>query len=218
MDNRKKKNSSILKVLISILAIGNLTVIFFLSCFYSVPEQESIQTVSAEKQDEIPDYSICLDTDTLTYDGTGDLDLMSGVCLLSPEGPVSGSKIFVSIQTGASLMKKEIRYSADTKDGRVYASRTLNLENYSGPLLRIPTSFPEMEESELDNILSIMPGDGSFYADDGYGHDITNSVTVRYIRDEDHPYIVHCTFTVTNMFNDSVSEKADIYLTATLPD
>lgn len=208
---------NLFKFLVVVLAVGNLVALFVfdykipnflrpaLSEFY--PEEPSTQV------EEVPAKpTIQFASNTLTYDGSSTLDLLEGVSLIDSDGNVSSLDIFVHIKTGSSLTKKIIEYSADTAQGQVTASRALELENYSGPELKIPDTLPEVTEEQLGNILALMPKDGSFSADDGYGKDISNAVTVEYTVDQNDPSIIHYVFSITNSFNDTVSASADLTL------
>lgn len=210
------------KFLVVMLAVANLIALFVfdykipdflrpaLSEFYSEEPSTQVEEVPAK-----PMFQFA--SDTLTYDGTKTLDLLDGVSLIKSDGSVSNLDIFVHIKTGSSLSKKIIEYSADTPQGQVTATRALELKNYNGPKLEIPDSLPAITEEQLQNILSYMPNDGSFYADDGYGKDISNAVTIEYAVDFNDPNIVHYVFSITNSFNDTVSVSADLTLERTRP-
>lgn len=174
----------------------------------SSTSMENTETSSSTKQPL--EYSIIMEEESFTYDGTGELNLLDGVSLISSDGNTSNATIFVSIRTGDTLSQKILLYSADTELGQITASRMLQLENYYGPSIQLPDSFSSLEQDQLDTLLTYMPTDGSFWADDGYGNDITDAVTVSYTMDEESPWIAHCVFTVVNRFNDSASAAADI--------
>lgn len=221
-----------LKGLVALAAIINLIVLFLfpdalserlrdvsLSGNSSEESQASIENVSVNSSNDIEaseataqplTYSIVMEQEAFTYDGTGDIDLLDGVSLLSSDGDILDTPIFVSIRTGDTLSQKILLYSADTDLGQITASRNLQLENYYGPSIQLPSSLPDLEETQLDTLLSYMPTDGSFRADDGYGNDITQAVTTTYNMDAENPSIAHCVFTVVNRFNDSASAAADI--------
>lgn len=210
------------KFLVVMLAVGNLVALFIFD--YKIPDflrpalsefyPEQIPT-QVEEVPAKPMFQFA--SDTLTYDGTSTLDLLDGVSLIKSDGSVSNLDIFVHIKTGSSLTQKIIEYTADTSQGQVSAERKLELKNYSGPKLKLPDSLPEITEEQLDTILSLMPTDGSFYADDGYGKDITNAVTTEYTVDLNDPSTIHYVFSITNSFNDTVSVSADLTLQRTRP-
>lgn len=213
---------NLFKFLVVVLAIANLIALFIFE--YEIPgflrpviSEFYSEETSAQAEDVLEEPVFHFTTDTLTYDGTSTLNLLDGVSLTKSDGSVSNLDIFVHIKTGSSLTKKIIEYSADTPQGQVSATRNLELENYSGPVLQIPDTLPEITEEQLNTILSFMPKDGSFYAHDGYGKDISNSVTSDYTINLDDPSIIHYVFSVTNSFNDTVSVFADLTLNRTRP-
>lgn len=210
------------KFLVVMLAVGNLVALFIFD--YKIPDflrpalSEFYPEQIPTQVEEVPTKPMFQFTsDTLTYDGTSTLDLLDGVSLIKSDGVVSNLDIFVHIKTGSSLTQKIIEYTADTSQGQVSAERKLELKNYSGPKLKLPDSLPEITEEQLDTILSLMPTDGSFYADDGYGKDITNAVTTEYTVDLNDPSTIHYVFSITNSFNDTVSASADLTLQRTRP-
>ena len=210
------------KFLVVMLAVGNLVALFIFD--YKIPDflrpalSEFYPEQIPTQVEEVPAKPMFQFTsDTLTYDGTSTLDLLDGVSLIKSDGSVSNLDIFVHIKTGSSLTQKIIEYTADTSQGQVSAERKLELKNYSGPKLKLPDSLPEITEEQLDTIVSLMPTDGSFYADDGYGKDITNAVTTEYTVDLNDPSTIHYVFSITNSFNDTVSVSADLTLQRTRP-
>lgn len=215
------KTIRIMKSIMVGLAILNLIALFAFD--YEVPEilkvwnNEPVVMVNAPDESEIPSYSITFDSEELVYDGTTELNLMSGVTVNGPEGPVTDIEVFANIVTADTLNEKEIIYSADTADGQVTASRKLSLVNYTGPSLLLPENMPEAEEADLDTYVTLMPTDGSFAAKDGYGKDITSKVVADYTIEPTNPTIVHFVFSVTNMFNDKVSIPYDITIDSDRP-
>lgn len=213
----------IIKIIVVIFAIGNFAAIFLYEyklSDLSVPAKSVIaetSEVSVTEEETSSAYTLQMDSDTLTYDGSGQLNLLDGVSLVDADGNTSDSNIFAHIKTGDSFSKKIVEYTADTEDGQVTASRNLVLENYKGPSIQLPDSLPQIEDGQLDDILSYMPSDGSFYADDGYDNDITSAVTASYTTDETDSSIIHYVFSVTNSYNDTTSAAADLTLSPTKP-
>lgn len=231
MKRKKHTLFNIIKILVMILALGNLAALFIFD--YELPDflteltgKDSAQTAEVRSEDELSEdasaekdaFSFKLDTDTFTYDGTSKLDLLNGVSVVSSEnGQPVDTDIFAHIKTGDSVSRKIVEYTADTEGGQIKASRTLELSNYNGPSIKLPETLPPLEDSQLDSVLELMPADGSFRADDGYGNDITPAVKASYKRDENDSSLVHFTFTITNSFNDTVSAEMNINLIRTKP-
>lgn len=223
MGLKKRSVSSILKPAICVFGVGNLAALFLFnyepfSIFNRHPEETEISAavLSASQMNEhnSSEYTFSFDPEALTYDGSSQLDLLDGVSLTAPDGTISDAQIFTHIRTGDSMSQKIVEYSADTDSGRVTASRSLHLQNYNGPSITLPQSLPVIDDAHLDSVLYVMPTDGSFRADDGYGNDITSAVTFSYKKDEANPGVVHYTFTVTNLFNDLTAVEADLSLTS----
>lgn len=220
---QKKLTLSHIKTAACIVAAANLAGLFFFHYGISPvlaerPEADAVSEIpegTANAEDS--GYEFTFDSDTLTYDGSSDLDLLDGVSLTDPDGNALDAEIFARITTGDSLSEKIVIYSADTSAGQLTASRELKLENYSGPTFTLPDPLPKIAESALPSVLSAMPDDGSFRAEDGYGNDISSAVTFRYNRSETEPSKVHYVFKVTNMFNDTVSVEADFTISDPRP-
>lgn len=230
------------KVLVVVLAVLNLVALFVFD--YKIPEflrpviseyipEESLsnipeflhpifsevypEEVSVEAEVVSEKSTFHFESDPLIYDGTTTLDLLDGVSVTTSDESISDLDIFVHIKTGSSLTNKIVEYSADTLRGQITATRELELKNYSGPALKIPDTLPDITEDQLNSILSLMSSDEGFYADDGYGNDISNAVTAEYTIDSSNPSIVHYIFSVTNSFNDTVSVSADLTVERTRP-
>lgn len=231
MKQNKPSFSRTIKTILCAVALINLAVLFLfqyeLPSFFtskdkgtenSAAESES-DTTEAEPEATTAEaaYTFSFDPDPLTYDGTTELDLLSGVSLTGPDGAAVNTLIFTNIRTADSITSKTVEYFAETEDGRVSATRGLQLANYSGPSITLPETLPEIDETMLNSVLSAMPTDGSFRADDGFGNDITASITYEYTQTEASPNLVHYTFTITNKLNDSVSVEADLPLGAPKP-
>ena len=223
MGLKKHSVSSILKPAICVFGVGNLVALFLFnyepfSIFNRHPEENEISaavlSASQMAENTSSEYSFSFDPEALTYDGSSQLDLLNGVSLTAPDGTISDAQIFTHISTVDSISHKIVEYSADTDSGRVTASRSLHLQNYNGPSITLPQSLPAIDDAHLDSVLFVMPTDGTFRADDGYGNDITPAVTFSYKKDEANPGVVHYTFTVTNLFNDITAVEADLSLTA----
>lgn len=223
---QKKNIFKLFKAAVVVLALCNLIALFVFQ--YELP---GIPAAAPKETSDIPEdvgaaesaseetaYSFAFDEDPLVYDGTSRLDLLDGVSIISPDGPsTADAKIFAHIKTGTSVSKKIIEYSADTADGRISAQRNLELTGYKGPSIKCPDSLPQMETSQLDSVLALLPSDGSFSADDGFGNDITASVKASWERDASDSNLIHFTFSVTNSFNDTVSAQRDFTLIRTKP-
>lgn len=229
MKEKEQSRFKIIKICIIAFSIINLTALFlfhyelpnFLS-FSPSKSKENITEVSSlndseTSQDTEVTYSIQFDTESLTYNGTDKLNLLNGVSIVSTDGSTTSAEIFAHIITGDSLTHKEIIYSADMPNGQISSSRKLILENYNGPSIHLPTELPELSEKDLDNMLEYLQSDDAIFADDGFGNDITDSISMSYSIDDTNPSIVHYTFTITNLYNDTTSVSTDLVIDSDRP-
>lgn len=218
---KKISKAHVIKLTIIALALINLIALFVFD--YKLPDFFKFGKDSADVNSQIADsteepaYKISFDTDTITYNGTAALDLMSGVTVTDASGNVSDVEVFANIVTADYIDEKEIVYSINTDSGQVTATRKLKLENYSGPSLVIPETLPQVSEEELDKMISLMPADETFHARDGFGKDITAQIVASYTIDPNDPRVVHYIFSITNIFNDKISIPADITINSDRP-
>lgn len=170
-----------------------------------------------EAEDEPASYQFYFDPETLKYDGQDNLNLLEGVSLVSDTGMESEAKIFASIVSGSSKSEKTITYTADTESGRVEATRKLKLVDYEGPSIELPDEMPIVDDTTKDDILSLMTGDMSISADDGFGNDISGAVTAVYNVDSTTPRTLYYIFTVKNTFDDTAEISAEVTLELSKP-
>lgn len=220
MNDSKNNRWRALRIAVIGVALLNLIALFAFN--YQLPSvlRFPSKKTSAVKESTLETacpYTIHLDSDTLSYDGTGSLNLLDGVSLTRQDGSYADFEIFAHISTGDAMNHKIITYSADTDAGQVTAKRNLTLDNYTGPSLVLPSALPSVAEQELDSLLTQMPADGSFAARDGFGKDITSAVTAEYTIDPANPTLVHFVFSVTNLFNDTTSAAADLVIVSSRP-
>lgn len=220
MKPRKRNGFQILQIVLVVIALFNLIALFLFDYTlpsFSVFQPEENELTTQEPTETQSPYSIQFDSNTITYDGTKELDLLSGVSVVKNDGTILKSDVFAHIVTGETLHDKVITYSVDTDAGRITANRNLKLINYTGPSLVLPEELPKVSEALLDSILTYMPTDGSFIATDGFGNNITSAVTADYTIDPRDPSLVHYVFSIKNMFNDMASVAADIIIESNRP-
>ena len=250
MNDNRNPRTTILKWLVSILAIANMVALFVFN--YNIPglsrllhrgtsttetsyslEEDNVETIAdlqglvsgsstgipseEEGEDEPPVYRFYFEPETLSYDGTDNLNLLEGVSLVSDTGMESEAKIFASIVSGSKKNQKKITYVADTESGRVEADRTLKLVDYKGPSIELPETMPVVDDETKDDILSLMTGDQSIMADDGFGNDISGAVTASYTADSTSPRTLIYIFSVKNTFDDSADASAEVNLVLSKP-
>lgn len=202
---------SFLKWVCILAAAGNLIFLFLfdyqLPGFLqrSAPASEETETFSSEAN-TAASIELEVPTQKLIYDGSETLDLMDDVSVIDHSGVARQDiDVFVSVKSGSSRKEKIIEYSATDEEGhRVTAERTLSIAgNYSGPLLEVLGDLPDIAEEELSSLAAVLIEDGIVKAEDGFGNDITSSVTasVKSEANGDGECIV--TLSITNFLNDT---------------
>ena len=223
MVNQKPKDSSVylrrLKILLCILAAGNLLFLFLFD--YKLPfriarEDEPESSSEPAKNNDSAGFSsdiqIHFETDTLIYDGTDTFDPLTGVSVTSAFGNHTADELFITIQSGDRLNTKKITYTLE-KNGQKHSEiRNLELQNYTGPSITFSENLPELSEDNTETIAENMIASGLVTAQDGYGNDISDSIQVNHILDEQNSFLHHYQFTVTNMFQDLCREDLDLLL------
>jgi len=227
-----KKNGFLhsLRYMITFLAILNLILLF--GFHYEIPtamkdkllhKNNQKENLYAEKDkeeqpEELAVLNITLETDTLEYDGSSALDLLSGVTVTDKNGDTLDLDIYSSIQSTDDANTKIITYSVRDEEGNeAAANRKLILNHYSGPSITIGQPYPEILDVELDHILETFLSDNLLNANDGYGKNITNAIKCSYKIADRKATRVDVTFTITNHFDDKVTKTTTIPISRTKP-
>ena len=153
------------------------------------------------------------DPPELTYDGTGEIDLLSGVSLNGITGQPLHDLVFTKIQNGSHTSEKIIIYSADTENGKATARRTLKLINYHKPDVTLPDDLPEVTPDTAGSIVSLLLEEGTVTVDDGFGNEAADKLTASYEMDSKNSSILHYTFFYDSMFGDDIYRKVDTKMT-----
>lgn len=213
-----------LKLLLCILAAGNLALLFlfeyrlpFLSSAANAQENPKISSTPGTGS---PDDSvqILFETDTLIYDGTDVFNPLIGVSLQNPDGNKTKNDLFVSIQSGDEPGFKKITYTLKENNKSYSAERKLRLVNYSGPSITVPKQTPALSgEADIYTIADKLISLGEITAQDGYGNDISDSISAKYVPDEQDTALYHCQLTVTNLFQDICRKDFKLSLNTDAP-
>lgn len=144
-------------------------------------------------------------SDELTYDGTGPLDLMKGVAAEASDGSDVTDQVSAVVVTGNSLSEKRIQYSVFDDNGEeTVGERKLILENYTGPSIETEEKVM-LNAEDFDNLISVLTGDGRLKVQDGFGKDVTSDVS--WVREKVDPGLYEIEFTYVNSLQDSVEKK-----------
>ena len=198
----------------SLIAIAGVLILIFLFREANRPDSASLTTGSGQAPSQEGDSAFSFDPPELTYDGTGEIDLLNGVSLYGVSGQPLRDLVFTKIQTGSHTSEKIIIYSADTENGKATARRTLRLINYHKPDITLPDELPEVTPDTASSIVSLLLDEGTLSVDDGFGNDAADKLTASYETDSRNSSIVHYTFFYDSMFGDDIYRKADTKMTA----
>lgn len=225
------------KWIIAFLAVANLVLLFIFD--YHIPFLGSrgtkVETITSTTENDAEDSDINGDnsniggsdssgsgestlqlhipSDALTYDGTSNLDLLNGVVVSDASGTErSDIQVFTTIKSGSSRKEKIIEYSVTDENGqRVAAERQLNLgDNYTGPKIEVLGDMPVTSDEEMVNLMTVLISNHLIQADDGFGLDITDSVSASVKSEADTSGNAIVTLSVTNIVNDSYAVDVNV--------
>ena len=176
----------------------------------------SKKLVSGGKSGGYPETTLVFsfDPQTLVYDGTGTLDVLSGVTLAHRDGSAFDGDISASVRPSGTANRYTVLYSASEQSGAVAnAERTLEVRNYSMPSISFDGQGEYILSSQLENAVSYFISKGLLSAQDGFGHDISNAVKldVDSVLAESGYYTV--TFSVENILGDTVTLSSGFNIT-----
>lgn len=219
---------STFKWIVALLAVCNLIALFVFN--YQLPgfiqsrlpfqkqetpvSQETSSSVSSDDTAVSGSWQIQVPEEALVYDGTGSLNLSEGVTVLDGSGEKSSVQPTVLIKAGSSSREKIIEYSVTDDQGKdVSVERTLTLgSSYDGPSIVVSGDLPPFSTTdELDNIVSIMMDEEILHAEDGFGRDISSSVTATATPNgASGDYLV--ALNVVNMLNDTCTIYLSVHV------
>jgi len=157
------------------------------------------------------------DPEELTYNGSGDLDLLKGVSLPGFSRQELRELTFVSIETAGALSNKRIEYTAE-KDGVRYRSlRPLRLAGYTGPKITMPQHIPDVKEEMIDRFGTLLTQEEGFKVDDGFGNDASAHMEVEAERSTMDSSLVHYAISIENVFGDHARVTQDVVLSGDMP-
>ena len=197
----------------TVVAIAGILVLFFLFREANKPDSASSAADPEQAMTQDADSAFSFDPPELTYDGTGEIDLLSGVSLNGITGQPLRDLVFTKIQNGSHTSEKVIIYSADTENGKATARRTLKLINYHKPDVTLPDDLPEVTPDTAGSIISLLLDEGTLSVDDGFGNEAADKLTASYEMDSKNSSILHYTFFYDSMFGDDIYRKVDTKMT-----
>ena len=168
------------------------------------------ETAGSSMRIEVPSSPI-------NYNGSGELDLMTGVYVLNADGTAAtGVKVTTDISEGTSRREKTITYSAETPDGtELTATRNLYLgSRYTGPSISILKELPYCLEGEAEAYAQKLTEEEFISAENGFNADITDQVTSTLKSYNAGREEATITLAVTNEFKDTFTTDVSISMNA----
>ncbi len=203
------KISMFIKISISLFCLLVLVILF---CFGGVFFERNAEELTLKEENENFKDVFVFDPEELSYDGTGELDLLEGVSLENFSLETLKSMVFIRISTGENMSQKVVEYTADTDEGRVRSKRILRLQNYRGPEIQLPDEMPSISTTDIGNMAEVMLSENDYKADDGFGNDARKHVQIETEKSLQNSSLIQCTFILVNEFEDRAVAKADITL------
>ena len=201
----------IIKILISIIAIGNL--VWFLVFDYKNPfipvknnDKENLLTESNEDKEG---YYLKIPLNSLKYNGIGEFDPLKDVYVVDEKGVrIDSAEITYTIKPRIenNLREKLIEYEAVVFNETLYGKRDLSLGvDYTGPSIFVKRALPYCKEGGLVIYTEILKKGDYLEVLDGFKNDIKDDIEVtlkNYNKEEELAII---TISVTNIYQDSYS-------------
>lgn len=148
----------------------------------------------------------------LTYDGTGELDLLEGVSLPGYSKQELKDLVFVQIETESSISDKRVEYTADTEEGRYRSFRKMHLKDYTGPKITMPQHIPAVTEENIGAFGQLLKAEDDFFVDDGFGNDASAHMEVTAEKAMSDSSRVTYTISIENVFGDRDRAVQEIVL------
>lgn len=206
---RKRRRLYDLIGLIFLLSAGCIFLLFYLHDSL----EETKKTSSTPK-----DYGIAFafEPEQLSYDGTGSLDLLSGVRATDTHGKDYTEHVKAILCPTASAATKEIRYTVFDDDGNSYsATRTLLLKNYQKPSISIPANI-ELPAEAFENFTAYLRDNNLCVCLDGFSHDVLGQMS--WIRSRRAEGLYEIRMTMTNFLGDNAAASTIAHVSGELKD
>ncbi len=191
------RNKALIKNLAGVCAVVLIVVIFL-----AIREKDSSDSATESNTVKATIGTLTFDSETIVFDGKGTLNLLEGVHADDGNGNDVTKDISTVITAAGTQTRKIVRYTFNDANGRIISkTRTLVMENYTGPSIFVKDGL-NLTAEELKDIINVLYDRDELWAKDGYGKDISGSVTCvrEHIADEKY----NITFTASNDYLDSV--------------
>lgn len=217
-----RDTGSLIRKLIAFIAVVNLILLFGFN--YNIPGMSKItglfhkgstqsessagnSTLTQEQTVKIGFTPVVLD-----YDGTGTLDLLKGVTVKDSLGnSLSTDNLYAKITGSADSNKKTITYTySDSVGNSGKTTRELLLKNYGNPSISVSSGMPSLTDAAMEDPVKYLLESGAISAKDGYGKDISNSITgtLSYLKNGTS---FELSLTSTDMYGETAAKKVKVY-------
>lgn len=207
-----RNNQLLLKIIVSVACIAAVAFLLLRGDEAPVYTADGGADVQSNTHDDF-----IFDPEELTYDGSGELDLLEGVSLPGYSKQELKDLVYVEIETQSALSEKRVEYTADTEKGRCRSYRTLHLSGYTGPKITMPQNIPQVTKEQMDEFGQLLRDEDDFFVDDGFGNDTSDHMEVSAERDATDSSIVHYTVSIENVFGDWDLIVQDVVLSGCYP-
>ena len=201
-----QRNTAV-KILISIASLLIIALMYILSG----RDTDEPSMGDSGLTDDMSDAFV-FEPETLTYDGSGEMDFLEGVFLEGYTADELEDMVYIRVTAGNILSEKYVEYTADTDEGRVRSTRRLLLENYNGPKIQIPDKMPTVTMSNIDQLADLLSEVKNYKVDDGFGNDMRAYVQIAAEKSTTNSSIVNYTFTLDNAYGDRAVAQADVHV------
>lgn len=196
--------------ILALLLTVSLIILYFFhqDIAYAINEDIIKASLSKNGDDDLNKKpTIRLSYGDMKYSGKEAFNIMDGVTALDVDGETDiTDQVNVIIVTDTSIAKKIVRYSVVGSNGNVATNeRRLNLVNYTGPSIYVSNDIAITSE-DLDDLVSVLIERDAIRAEDGFGNDITETISYNYEAFADSEKYKF-TFTVHNLFSDVASKS-----------
>ncbi len=210
-----------LRFLIALAAVLNLVALFVFH--YELPswlrqaESPTFQPAAATEPPAVSE-KLSIPVIPVNYSGEAELDelIMGDVYLMgSDRQPVDDAVIRYEILPGESRRKKIIRYTTTLESGETLTEdRDMNLTTrYTGPTITLLGALPDIDPANEDRYLGRLLDKNVFRADDGFGNDMTEQVTIEFSGLSDENPNAEMTLRLENQIHDAYEKTltVDVY-------
>ena len=201
-----------LKLLLALAAAANLIALFVyhyeLPARFRPKSSDTPQPSATVATPQPIEEKFMIPVIPLNYSGEEELDkmIMNDVYLLGRDRqPLEDADIRYELLPGESRLKRIIRYSVTLESGQTLtADRAMQLTTrYTGPNITLLGMLPAVDPSDASGYLEQLIQKTIIRADDGFGNDVTDQVTIEFESISEENSGVNMILRVENQIHDT---------------